>query len=277
MSSEQDTLATCVAMILKPVVRLMLVTGLSWVEFLNVAKAVFVEVASEEYGLRGRPTNISRVAAMTGLSRKEISRIRSQSSVARWAPSMERSPANTVIHYWHHDPDFCLAPGRPRTLSFEGTNGFATLVKRYAGDIPPGAMRVELLRVGAIRELDDRTVAAAKLFTYPNNIYDDFIRNVAFTWCNLGTTLAHNVRLLTTSEPRNSQEILSTGRFERSAWTERLRPDRIDTFRTWVREHGAEFIEKADYQIGKEETPMSSWDDEERKTIGVGLYYFEEE
>lgn len=273
----QATLTTCVATVLKPVVRLILMTGLSWTEFLNVAKAVFVEVASEEYGLRGRLTNISRVAAMTGLSRKEIKRIRSESVVVRWAPSMEQSPANTVMHYWHHDPDFCSTPGKPMTLPLDGPRGFAALVKRYGGDIPPGAMRTELLRVGAACERADKSLEAAKLFTHPSNLYEDFLRNIAFAWSNLGNTLAHNVGLLTTSSCRDSEQILSTGRFERSAWTEHLRPVEVEAFRRWVREQGTEFVERADHWIGQNEAPMPTWDEKSRKTIGVGLYYFEEE
>jgi hypothetical protein len=151
------------------------------------------------------------------------------------------------------------------------------LAKRYAGDIPPGAMRVELLRVGAVRELHDKSLDALKLFTYPSNLYEDFIRNIAFAWSNLGATLTHNVELLATSDRMDTEKVLSSGRFERSAWTERLRSEEIVAFRAWVREHGAEFIEQADYWIGQNETPTASWEEKDRKTIGIGLYYFEEE
>ena len=37
---------------------------------------VYVDVAGRDYGLQGRPTNASRVAMITGLSRREVSRVR---------------------------------------------------------------------------------------------------------------------------------------------------------------------------------------------------------
>lgn len=275
--SLRDTLTTSVARVLTPLVRLMLMAGLSWNEFLNIAKSVFVEVASEDYGLRGRPTNISRVAAMTGLSRKEVSRIRDDAMVTRWTPSMERSPANMIMHHWHHDPEFCVAPGEPRNLEYDACDGFVALVKRYAGDIPPGAMRAELIRTGAVVELQDKSLKAVKLFTYPSQLYDDFIRNIAFTWTNLGNTLVYNVSLLNADRSDAEQVLSSKSRFERSAWTEHLLPSELDRFRQWVRDEGSVFIERADHWIGQRESPPSVWKDGSKKTVGVGLYYFEEE
>lgn len=92
--------------VLLPIVKLMLRCGVGCSEFVAVVKTVFVQAATEDYGLRGRPTNVSRVAAMTGLSRKEVRRIRSEKGSQRWTRDMEVTPANTVLHYWHFDPDF---------------------------------------------------------------------------------------------------------------------------------------------------------------------------
>jgi hypothetical protein len=47
---------------IKPIARALLRSGISFREFSDVAKAAFVQVATEDYGIRGRPTNISRVA-----------------------------------------------------------------------------------------------------------------------------------------------------------------------------------------------------------------------
>ena len=61
--------------ILRPIAKILLRCGIGFREFVEVAKAAFVDVASSDYGLRGRPTNISRVAVMTGLTRKEVRRL----------------------------------------------------------------------------------------------------------------------------------------------------------------------------------------------------------
>src|SRR5690606_422550 len=137
-SPVQKTLLASLAGVLKPIVKLLLRAGVGYVEFVAVVKWVFVQVATEEFGVRGRPTNISRVSAVTGISRKEVRRVREDISLGRWSPSMEGNPANVVVHYWHFDPDFSYSPGRPRPLQFEGPGGFAELVLRYVGVILPG-------------------------------------------------------------------------------------------------------------------------------------------
>src|SRR5262245_7368304 len=108
----------------------MLQSGISYSEFASVAKSVFVRVATTEYKKRGRPANFSQVSAMTGISRKEVSRIRSAETERRWTPNMEVSPVNTILQEWHFDPDFSDGAGHARALPFEGPQSFSALVSR---------------------------------------------------------------------------------------------------------------------------------------------------
>jgi hypothetical protein len=273
-SALQQVLLASLVQILRPIASLMLKCGVGFSEFTAVAKTVFVEVATEEYGIRGRPTNSSRIAAMTGMSRKEVKRLRDSVSVERWTPDMESTPANSVIHYWHYDPDFAVAPGKPRSLPLTGNYSFQTLVSRYAGDIPSGAIRKELVRARTVIENDDGTLIPWKRYHCPSNFHEDFVRNVAFALGNLGNTILHNADLIREEETTPFED--SSRRFERSAWTERLHPAKIEAFKTWVHREGAEFIERADHWIGGEELPKDLWKLHEPRTVGVGLYYFEE-
>ena len=140
-SQIQDALLSALEAILRPIVKLLLQSGISYSEFASVAKAVFVRVATDDYKRRGRPANFSQVSAMTGISRKEVSRMRKGESEGRWTPNMEASPVNTILHEWHFDPDFSDGAGTAKALPFDGPTSFSTLVSRYARDIPPGAMR----------------------------------------------------------------------------------------------------------------------------------------
>jgi len=62
--------------VLEPVVLLLLKSGISWKEFSDLAKEKFVTVATEAFGIRGRPTNVSRVAILTGLDRRDVAKLR---------------------------------------------------------------------------------------------------------------------------------------------------------------------------------------------------------
>ncbi len=75
---SRSLLATACAAALRPVVRLLLKSGWTHREFADLARRVFVEVASTEFGKRGRPANASRVAILTGINRKDVSRLRAE-------------------------------------------------------------------------------------------------------------------------------------------------------------------------------------------------------
>ncbi|MBN1240111.1 MAG: hypothetical protein JXB36_16525 [Gammaproteobacteria bacterium] len=261
--------------VLLPLAKLMLRCGLGCSEFIGLAKTAFVQAASEEYGVRGRPTNISRVAAMTGLSRKEVKKIRDAGDVSRWTPDMELTPTNTVIHFWHFDPLFSDAPGVPRRLAYEGVAGFSALVRKYAGDIPPGAMRKELLRARTITEDDDGCLRVEARYFCPDEFGQDFVRNAAFAMRHLGNTLLYNAALA--ARAQRGEEDLPARRFERFAWTDRLPLDAIDSFKQWAREEGAVFIEHADSWIGSRESALEITSIDKPKTVGIGVYYFEDE
>jgi hypothetical protein len=258
--------------VLLPIVKLMLRCGVGCSEFVAVVKTVFVQAATEDYGLRGRPTNVSRVAAMTGLSRKEVRRIRSEKGSQRWTPDMEVTPANTVLHYWHFDPDFAEVVGRPRELAFEGERGFEALVKKYAGDIPPGAVKKELIRAGTIAESPTGRLSVKERYFYPAAFDEDFVRNAAFALKNLGETLVHNASL---AANQGSPHAIRQGRFERFAWTDRLDAKAIPQFKQWARSEGSKFVELADDWIGKNEVIPA--EGAKRRTAGIGVYYFEED
>ena len=273
-SSIQEALLLSVASVLKPLVRLMLLLGVGYKEFDAIARGVFVHVATNEYGLRRRPTNMSRVSAITGISRKEVSRLRDKTALLRLSPATELNPAAVVLHYWHHDPDFCRGSNEARPLPFQGPLSFSALVGRYGGDIPPGAMRAALLQAGTIEEADG-LLHARKRFFYPTELDEDFVRGVFFSISNLASTVVHNT-ILRDAQGFSEEVNLRDGFLERFAWAEHLTPEATLRFRDWVRKEGGRFIETADAYLGENEVPRRLWTTEKKRSVGVGLYYFEE-
>ena len=72
--------------------------GMTWKEFSAISKSVFVETATDEYGIRGRPTNISRVSVLTGISRKEIKRRRHRRKrVSQFAQKLDKATVSERI------------------------------------------------------------------------------------------------------------------------------------------------------------------------------------
>ena len=159
MGDNNNKLNKSFLMLLQPLARLFLRFGRGYREYSDLSKAAFVIVASEDYGVHGRPTNVSRIAAMTGLTRKEISRIRTRINDGEAATTERGTPLQEVVAAWHSIDEFLDEDGEPAALPLTGGRGsFQALIKRSAGDIPEGAMRKELERNGAAEVVDGTVV-----------------------------------------------------------------------------------------------------------------------
>jgi hypothetical protein len=268
-------LLAALATILKPTVRLLLQSGVSYSVFATVAKSVFVQVASEDNKRRGRLPNFSEVSAMTGISRREVSKIRKSKDQDRWTPSMETSPINTILHEWHFDSDFSDQSGGARPLPFEGEKSFSELVSRYVHDISPGAMRAALLKAGVAIEDGHGRLVVTQPYFYSPRFDEDFIRGLAFSASNLGSTLFYNASLHQRSD-LSEEEIKGLARLERGVWSERLSDEGAVRFKEWVRHTAPRFLADADKVIGANELPQNAAGQRSPRAIGVGIYYYEE-
>ena len=130
----------------------MLRCGVTWKELAELLKSVYVQAATEEYGKHGRPTNASRVAILTGLSRREVKRVRDLLVDADPGSLEKINQASRVLSGWYQDPEFLNSQGKPQLLSVTGKGGFKALLKRYAPDIPLTAMLNELKQARAVTE-----------------------------------------------------------------------------------------------------------------------------
>lgn len=253
---------------LRPIARFLMNSGIGYREFAEISKSAFVDVATSDYGLRGRPTNISRVAVMTGLTRKEVKRLRVKISAGTQVDMARVVPPAEIIEKWHSDSNYLDAAGRPKTLEFEGSPpSFASLVKKYGGDIPPGALRTELKRVGAVTEDEDGRLTVLKKYFRPLDQVEALKRALSQPVYGLALNIDHN---LTAAG--------GEGWVERTAYSTRIRRGDNARVRRISQDRAAEFIESVNDLFSAYETIYS--EDEpglEFSTVGVGVFYFEAE
>jgi len=189
---------------------------------------------------------------------------------------METTPINTILHEWHFDPDFSDGVGTAHAIPFEGEKSFSALVLRYVSDMPPGAMRATLLKAGVVTQDETGQLIVTQPFFYSRRFDEDFIRGLAFSMGNLGSTLAHNASVHQRLDISNEDK-RELGRLERVAWGEHLTDEGIAQFKAWVAEAAPRFLEEGNHQIGEIELPKSTWERHRPRAIGVGVYYFEED
>lgn len=106
---------------LRPIVRFLLRNGVTWNEFKELSKDMYVDVARQEYGIQGRPTNNARVAVITGLSRREVSRVRDKLLEGAESPDLRQgNRISRILTGWHVDPEFQDGDGQPKDLPATG-------------------------------------------------------------------------------------------------------------------------------------------------------------
>ena len=269
----QDTIQTqilnALLTALRPLARALLRAGVGYREFEEISKTAFVDIATKDYGLRGRPTNISRVAVMTGLTRKEVRRLRDKSAKGEGAVVVRSTPMAVILHRWYTDETYLDESGQPKTLNFDGEGvTFSTLVKHFGGDIPPGAMRTELRRINAIEELPDGRLRVLKRNVSGLDVHDRLVTGLARVIYPAALTLSHNTNA-------------STGEntwVQRNAVTSSIRPGDLPRLRRISSDRLIEFTESVDDLFVAYET-LYEGDSESHSamTVGVGVYYFEDD
>jgi hypothetical protein len=151
-------------------------------------------------------------------------------------------------------------------LEFDGeAPSFTALVKKYGGDIPAGAMRTELKRVGAVSEDDrGRLTVMVKAFR-PIEKEDQIRRALGMAFFGLASAIDHN---LATEADDNW--------VERLAFSTRIRRSDSARVRRISQDRAIEFVESVNDLFSAYETIYGDDEPElETTTVGVGVYYFE--
>lgn len=266
----QGRIRTVLFGLLLPIARILLRCGVGYTEFADLAKRAFVEAASTDYGVRNRPTNIARVAVMTGLSRKEVSRIRQlQEEMAGPLVIPSVTTPAAVLNEWHLNPRYLDSSGIPKTLNYAGRGPtFSSLVTKITRDIPPGAMRQELLRAGAIRMLEDNSLQAVKRHFVPDAVSEKIVVGMEVGIRKLAETIAFN------ADP----DTFDQARFQRFVEGPLIMDSsQIENLRAAIHDRLSFFSEDLDELLSKEipKKPPAPHAASVGRRLSVGIYYHE--
>ena len=164
----KDHLRLALSLMLKPLVRLLIAQGVTHAEFSETAKEVYVEIALRHFETEGK-VNKSRVAILTGLTRKEVKNVVDRALTTAYKEKTHSRPAR-VLTGWYSDPAYQGPYGIPLELPYEasdeGEPSFVALVKNYSGDMAPRQMLKQLLEAGSVLEIEGRYKAVSRIFLH---------------------------------------------------------------------------------------------------------------
>lgn len=261
---------TC-RVLLRPIASLLLKCGMTWREFADVSKNVFVAVASQDFGLKGRPTNVSRVSILTGVSRKEVTRVRSLLADEADPPPNKTTDATRLLSGWHQDPEFLMPDGSPKALPPDGPGAsFETLWRRYGGDVPVTSLRKELQNVGAITVLPDGHLRAERRYFMPRRFDPEWILNAGSMLRDLGEGITHNLEH--SPEPAKAGSAPGRRRFIGRATSNAVNPAALPEFEAFVEQNGQEFLERVDKWLTEHEARPAAGAEVRGMRLGLGIF-----
>lgn len=260
-------LTTSVVKLLRPLVRILLRYGISYSEFAEMARWVFVNVAEKDFVIAGRKQTISRISVITGLNRKDVTRLTKTNIYEDKTTSAIINRAGRVIGGWLKDQSYHDHQGVPATLPLEGgKDSFTELVKRYSGDMPVRAVLDELLRIEAVKKNEDNSVCLLTRAYIPKNIDVEKI-----------TILGDDAADLMSTIDRNLDEQRSPF-FQRKVVYDNIPSEAVIGFRETSAAEGQLLLEKLDVLLsGQDRDCNPAIEGSGRKRLGVGIFYFEED
>jgi hypothetical protein len=261
--------AAAVRRLLRPVVRHMIGSGLTYPTFNQMVKELFIEVAEEDFALPFKRQTDSRVAVVTGLSRKEISQLRRRRHAANERLDVEEAIVTHVIGHWMAGPPYATPDGIPRRLRYESTDpaapSFARLVRELGIDIPVRAVLDELLHIDSAALLPDGDVELRREVHIPAADSEGKLVLLGSDTAELFSTIMHNVA------------DGDTPWLQRKVAYDNIGADALPALREEARSVGLDFVRRAN-------ALLASYDRDrhrdapggERSRVVVGVYYFEE-
>lgn len=264
-SNVKEHLRLALRMMLKPVIKLLVSQGVTHGDFSEAAKDVYVDVALSEFD-KSTKINQSRIAILTGLTRKEVKNVIDRAINAE-PLSKNYSRPGRVLAGWHSDPKYIGPYGVPLELPYESSiedvPTFTSLVKTYSGDMASKQMLMELIRIGAVVELENATYKAVRREFVPDALSPELLERLGKVGRYFFSTVAANIE----------KKDVDAGYFDRRVFAEiGLSPESILAFDDLIKKRGQEFLEELDnWFVGKEKEDKNHPD---RKHTGLIMVHY---
>jgi len=265
-----QALTVAIERVLRPLFRILLRNQMSFKAFVDIAKHTYVEVAADEFGIPGKKTSVSRVALLSGLTRKEVQRLLDAPAIKDAEAGERYNRAARVVAGWVRDPEFSDAEGNPKVLTLQeanpGRESFAELARRFSGDIPTRAILDELLRVGVVEKVDDNSVRLKTRAYVPESGDADKLNILGTDVSDLVSTIDHNL-----------QHGSADPFFQRKVMYDNVPVEALQEFRRLSGAQAQALLERLDKWLSQHDRDTSGTRGTGQIRTGIGIYYFEED
>ena len=254
-----QTLMQSIAHLLRPLIRLLIRHGVSADALNELVRKLYVDVASQEFRIAGKRQTFARISVITGLHRKEVSRLAKTTLADELGSIDEANRAAQVLTAWVRDAAFHDAQGNPLALPFAGPHpSFSSLAETHSGDMKPRSIANELIRVGAIKEEGDKLRLTARGYVPaadPERLLEIMGRDTA----ELIETIDHNLR----AQPHERL-------FQRKVLYDNIALEDVEAFKAYSAERAQTLLEDLDRWLSRRD--RGNCKTGQSVTLGVGAF-----
>ncbi len=263
----KEHLRGALALMFKPLVRLLIAQGVTHAEFAETVKEVYVEIALKHFEAEGK-VNRSRVAILTGLTRKEVKNVIDR-TIESGSPEKRSSRPERVLTGWYSDPKYQGPYGIPLELAYESSDhnerSFVELVKQYSGDMAPRQMLNQLIEAGSVVEVDGRYKAVRRIFKL-STLSPPLIKRLGEVGYRVFSTAAKNI----------DKQVEGSGYFDRMVFADDgCTDEQVEAFDTHIKKRGQEYLEEIDVWFSSRKKENKSG--EKLKDTGLYMVHYVED
>jgi len=263
-NKTQAALVKAVTLLCKPLIRLLIEKGVTFPQFRELMKTLYVDVANETFTQDNIQPSDSRIFVLTGVHRKDIKRIREQADLADQAISSSASLNGEIVARWTSMPEYLDEKGKPRKLlrsAKDNQPGFDQLVSSVNKDVRPKVILDEWLRLNMLSIKDDY-ISLSRTAYVSNKEFNDMAYYLGH---NVHDHLASCVNnILVTDDPM----------IERSVYYASLTENSVNKLRNIANKKGNDLLQHLNKQAIKLYDADKLKDDANYR-IRLGVYWFQ--
>ena len=245
--SQNEILIAAIRKLLRPLIRILLKNGVPYGAFLDIAKPLYVESAAEIIEREGNKSTNTRISTVTGLSRKEVQRLKEETEINDVWGFDRYNRAARVVAGWVRDTRFSDRQGQPAILPYdEGSASFHALVAAFSGDIPARTILEELMQADVVKRLKDGRIQLLSRAYIPAGNQAEKLGILGSDVAGLVDTIEHNI--YGKEKPF----------FQRKVYYDNLPKETIPRLQALVEERGQALIEDLDQWMSAHDRDANS-------------------
>lgn len=265
-SQASNILLQAVKQLCRPLIKLLISKGISYPQLREMLKALYVEIAEQNFAINNKPVTDSRLFVLTGVHRKDIKRLRQENKQGGQKNEPIITLSAAIIGYWLGSAEYQDKLGKPRCLPRNDKNGkpgFDHMITQVSKDVRPRAILDELLHLGTVSINEDAEIC----LNHGAFVPEDDNKQAYY--------LAHNVHDHLAACAHNMQK-LDEPMLERSVYYTSLKQSSIDQLNELALSEGMIVLHKVNQRALQLQQQDKGLPDASHR-MRFGCYWFDED